>query len=215
MAKNAGSVTLRAAQHLNDSSQLVYTSAILLPFVNMALEELEEELQVYNVDPLRVESITILVAIGDTVLTQMPTDYIEAVALYERLQGSSDAWMPVRETDWVDVNLTESETILNWASRGGQIRITPPIGDREVQLKYLKGLTEATSTGTALDIAGSLRFLGLVTARNAARDLGNSINKANSYEPDIQRAKDRLVRRLENEQQALGVRRRPYTGRRR
>lgn len=182
----------------------------------MALEELEEELDVYDVAPLRNESIIILVAIGDTILTQMPTDYIEAVALFERVQGSSDYWTEVRETDWVDANLNNvSDMILNWAPRGGQIRITPPKSPREVQLKYLKGLTEAVSTGTTLDITGTLRFLGLVTARNAARDAGNSITKANSYERDISKAKDSLVRRLSNEQQGLGVRRRPYQGRRR
>lgn len=215
MPKTAGSVTLRAATHLNDPSQLVYTSTVLLPFVNMALEELEEELDVYEVAPLKNESITITVAQGDTVLTQMPTDYIEAVALFERSQGSSDDWMEVRETNWIDVNLDESDRILNWAPRGGQIRITPPVSAREVQLKYLKGLTEATSVGVTLDIVGSLRFLGLVTARNAARDAGNSKSKADSYADDIRKAKDSLVRRLSNEGQGIGVRRRPYLGRRR
>lgn len=215
MPKTAGSVTLRAAQHLNDSSQLVYTSTILLPFVNMALEELEEELDVYDVNPLRNESIVIDVAQGDTVLTQMPTDYVEAVALFERADGSSDNWVEVKETDWVDVNLDESTTILNWAPRGGQIRITPPTQAREVMLKYLKGLTEATAVGTTLDIGGSLRFLGLATARAAARDLGNSVTKAASYDKDIAKAKDMLVRRLSNEGQGIGVRRRPFTGRNR
>lgn len=210
----AGSVILRAAVHLNDPNQLVYTTAVLLPFCNMALEELTEELGVYNVAPLRDESIVIEADIADTVLAQMPADYVEAISLFERIRGGTDLqWREVKEVPWVDKTITQSSEIIQWASRGANIEITAPTTDRDVMLRYIRSTVAITGTSTALDLAQSITFLGLVTARNAATDAGNSVSKGNSFETRINRSRDRLVRRLQGEQQGMGVRRRAYSGR--
>lgn len=216
MPSTAGTVITRAAAHLNDPSQLSYTTAVLLPFLNMAIDELGEELGVYELSPLKKDSITILIDSGDVQLDEMPVDFVEAIRLLERAQGSSDRWREVTEVAEIDDNFSvdTSTEILQWTIRNTTIRINPPSSDREVQLEYIHGLTEAGSADTAIDIEISRRFLALVTARNAARDLGNAPNKAASFEPDIDRARDRLTRRLQkNSQSTMGVRRRPYTGR--
>jgi len=212
----AGSIMMRAATHLNDINQLVYDNVVLLPMLNNALDELEEELSVYEVTPLRRDSIIILVPQGSLELPQMPIDFVEAIALHERRMGSTDLWTQVKESVVIDANrsINPIDSVVQWTVRATEIAINPPSTDREVMLQYITGLTPITQDDITIDIEQSRRFLALVTARNAARDLGNSITKANSFEIDIARARDRLTRRLQKQtQHGMGTRRRPYAGR--
>ena len=212
-----GSIMARAAAHLNDINQLVYDNVILLPMLVNALDELDEELSVHEVTPLRRESVIILVPPGSLELPQMPTDFVEAIALHERAMGSSGLWVQVKESVVIDANRSVNpvDSIVQWTVRGPEIAINPPTTDREAMLQYIGGLTEPTQDDITIDIEQSRRFLALTTARNAARDLGNSITKANSFEIDIARARDRLTRRLQKQVQAgMGTRRKPYVGRR-
>lgn len=214
MPPTAGSVCLRAAMHLNDSSQLVYTTPVLIPYLAMAVDELEEELAVFEVTMMRKNSITIEVAAGALLLAQYPADYVEAIRMFERADGSSTDWMDVKEVLKVDQNYDTAQGIEYWSAENGLIRINPPTSARDVYLEYIAMMTEPTTSATAIDIPASRRFLGLVTARNAARDAGNSKTKADMFKEDIDRSRDRIVRRFQkNIQHVSGVRRRPYRGR--
>ena len=208
----SGTVMARAAAHLNDINQLSYTSEVLLPMFNMALDEVNEELGVFELAPLKQDSIVIEVPIGSNIIPQMPVDFVESISLSERPNGGGE-WIEVPEVLNIDKNLLYSDSIVQWTIRNTEIYINPPTSDREVILDYIRGLSEADDENTLIDIEASRRLLALLTARNAARDLGNSPSKAASYEADIGRARDRLVRRLQkNVQDTLGVRRLPYVG---
>lgn len=217
MPSTAGTVMTRAASHLNDSAQIVYTSAVLLPYFNSALDELEQELAVFELTPLKIDSAEISVEIGDLSLDAMPTDFVEAISLVERPLNSDGLWVEVKEVSDIDNNLIAqpAEAVIQWTIRNTSILINPPSSDREVILKYVKGLTTASGAATIVDIETSRHFLALVTARNTATDNGNSPSKGATFEDRITRARDRLIRRLQKENQSvMGVRRRPYTGRR-
>lgn len=213
MASTSGSVMLRAAAHLNDADQLVYTSDILLPYFNMAIDELQEELAVYEIGEIKKTSVIILVPTGSKTLPQVPADFLESVSLIERRQGTQGDWTSVTEVRAIDPGLS-NEAILQWAERFSTIEINAPTSPRETLLEYIAAMTIAQGEDNLLDIESSRRFLALLTARNTARDAGNSATKAATYEPDIGRARDRLTRRLQKKSQnVMGVRRRPYRGR--
>lgn len=204
---------LRAAAHLNDANQLVYTSDILLPMFNMALDELQEELAIYEIGEIKKTSIIILVPTGSKIIPQLPVDFLESISLIERRGGSEDEWLRVTEVRAIDPAL-DQPGVLQWAERMSLIEINPPSTNREVMLEYIASMSVAQGDDNALDIESSRRYLSLLTARNAARDLGNSMSKAQTYEPDIGRARDRLTRRLQKKSQnVMGVRRRPFRGR--
>lgn len=216
MASTSGSIMMRAAAHLNDINQLVYNSDVLLPMLNMAIDELQEELGVFEIGEMKRESIIILVGAGDTSLLQMPLDFLEAISILERARGSQDQWREVDQVVAIDPNLstTRVDTVQQWIERSDRIEINPPSRDREVLLDYVASMTIAEGEDGPINIESSRRLLALLTARNAARDLGNSRTKADTYEPDIGRARDRLIRRLQKKSQdVMGVRRLPYQGR--
>jgi hypothetical protein len=205
----------RAAAHLNDANQLVYTSTVLLPFFNMAVDELEGELGIYDLTPMKRESLVINVPANSNSLPSLPIDFVEAVELLERNAGSTDDWLTVNEVKDINPNNRTSDNINEWTIRGSSIFINPPTIARDTYLRYIAGLQQATGTGTVIDVESSRAFLALVTARNTARDLGNAPTKADSYSGAIALAKDRLIRRLQlNTQTVSGVRRLPYRGRR-
>jgi len=153
MASTAGSVMLRASAHLNDVNQLVYDTETLLPFFQMALDELDEELAVWEIPLLNKESIIILVPSGSLLLPEMPVDYVESISIVERIQGSTDRWNYVREASDINPNLKVSpaDGIIQWAFRSNQIYINPPISAREVLLNYVSGLVPVTDEGTGID----------------------------------------------------------------
>lgn len=214
MPSTAGSVITRAAAHLNDVNQLTYTTGVLLPFYNSALDELDGELAVHEVTPLITDSITIDVDIDDTELAQMPVDFVDAISLLERPRDSDQDWIEVKEKKEIDLNIRTSDSILQWCLRNATIEINPPQTDREILLRYIRGLTTASSGSTAVDIEVTRHYLALLTARNAALDLGNSAAKGSMFDNRIALAKDRCIRRLQKSNQSVaGVRRRPYTGR--
>lgn len=217
MPVSSGSILLRAAVHLNDPSQSVYTAAILLPFLNMALDELSEEMAVYELSPLIQDSISLPVAINTEEITALPVDFVETIGLAERPQGStSTQWVEIFEVDQIDPNLAvnKNAAIVEWATRNNQILINPPTSAREVLLTYLRGLAEADGSNN-IDIDITRNFLSLVTARNAATDAGNSPSKGSMFENRINQARDRFIRRMQKNTQSLkGVRRLPYHGRR-
>ena len=213
MASTSGSVMQRASAHLNDANQLVYNVGTLLPYFNMALDELQEEIGVHAIVELTKTSVIILVNSDSLTLPELPLDFVEAISLIERQQGSSDSWREVTEVRAIDPNW-KSTSVDQWTERASSILINAPSTGREVLLEYVAALDIAEGEDGPINIETSRRLLALYTARNAARDAGNSATKAATYESDISRARDRLIRRLQNKsQEMMGTRRRPYTGR--
>lgn len=205
----------QAAVLLNDASQAFWTDAVLLPCLTKANEELEQEFDINEI-PLLSEKQTPVtsVEIGDTELDEYPVDLVEPLVLYERALSSSDNWVEVREVAWVDPNLTECNEIVQWAFRDNKIYINPPQTDREIYLDYRRKLTPITTTGSTIEIPQAKTFLAQRTAQIAAKELGNNTTKALAMQPDVDRALDRLIRRLSKNKQGIGgARRRPYRGR--
>ena len=204
---------MRASAHLNDANQLVYNSGILLPYFNMALDELQEELGVHEIVEMHKESVIVIVNPNDVTIPQMPLDFMEAISLIERAQGSQDSWGQVFEVAAIDPSL-KSTSVQQWTERASSIQINPPSTGREIVLEYVASMDIAEGEDGPINIETSRRLLALLTARNAARDAGNSASKANTYESDIGRARDRLIRRLQKKSmEIMGTRRRPFTGR--
>ena len=70
----------------------------------MALDELEGELGIYDLTPMKRESLTISVPIGSNSLPSLPLDFIESVELLERPGGSSQDWATISEVKDLNPN---------------------------------------------------------------------------------------------------------------
>lgn len=213
----AQDVTQHAAKvYLNDAAQALFTDAVLLPHVKQAALEFESHCRVNEIPVEFRVAITISVEIGDTELDEYPVDFIEPIDLKERALGSSDRWSNnITEVDDVDPNANYYNSINQWAFRNNKIYINPPLADREVRLTYIGSLTSVTATGSTIDLSESLSFLAARTAQLAAKFNGNNVTKANEMQPDVDEARDLLVRGLVKNNQTAGAGRRMAYKRRR
>lgn len=212
----ASDITQHAAKaFLNDADQALWTDSVLLPYLSQAVLELS---QLYRLNEIPTElrvGVTILVAIGDTSLSQLPVDMIEPISLKERTQGSTDYWSDnIDEVDDVDPTILTSQSIVQWAYRNEQIYINPPTTAREVRLLYMGDLTAISSTGSTIDDDNTKPYLAARTAQLAIKNGGNNPTKAEELNTDVEMNLDILISAsVKNNQNSGSARRRPYKGR--
>lgn len=211
----AADITQHSAKaFLNDASQVLWTDAILLPYLSQAVLELSQHYRLNGIVTEVKVGITILVTIGDTYLAQLPTDLIEPLNLRERVQASTDDWSDnLDEVDDVDPNLDNEQSVVEWCWRNNQIYINPPLSAREVRLQYLGDLTAIANTGSTIDDDNSKAYLAARTAQLAAKNGGNNPVKANELDVDVMSNLDILLgANIKNMQRSHAARRRPYKG---
>src|SRR5437762_1794434 len=89
---------------LNDQDDAVYHDAILLPYLNMALQELQEIFELNSIPATELTSDVITVVagkteIGFTTTPKLPTDLVEIQQIYESMTGQNN-WTPVVRRDY-------------------------------------------------------------------------------------------------------------------
>lgn len=209
----AATVLAQSAVLLNDPAQSTWTNTVLLPCLTKAGEELEQHFEVNEIPIQKQVSIVIEVTTADTELAQLPTDMVEPIHLWERTDDSTEDWIKVREVEFIDMNMNDTNQIVQWAYRNGKIYINSPTTDREVKLDYVRSMTALDSTGATVEVQQAKNFLAARTAQIAAANIGNNPSKAASLEEDVTTCLDRLIRRmLKNKQGVGGARRIGYKG---
>lgn len=98
-----------------------------------------------------------------------------------------------------------------WEWTGDEIKFVGATGDREILLRYLKGLPEITSENTNLPIVGAKRYLSLKTAAEAADDVGQNRARSDRLETKAEFELNRFISIRVKLNQDTSVRRRGYT----
>lgn len=212
----ASDVTSHAAKaFLNDAAQALWTDAILLPYLAQAALELESHFRVNEI-PVQVRvGVTLEAEAADTEFDEYPVDFIEPISIKERLNDTTIWSEDIEEVDDVDPNATLFDGIVMWCFRNNKIYFNPPLTAREVRLLYIGSITAIASTGSTIDLTTSKSFLAARTAQLAAKNGGNNPTKADALQPDVDEARDLLVRGLVKNNQTAGAgRRKAYKGHR-
>ncbi len=208
----AAEVADLVAAKLNDPSQGVYTDAVLLPFFNIANNELQILLELNNIPWLKEKSTTIDVDADDTEI-DTPSDFIEPIQVWERIRDSTSEndWFPVKEEAWIPEG-EQLETIQYYCWQNAQLLINSPSLDREVKLYYRRTLTPFANINVSLEIADSQVWMAERIAQMIESDVMNSPSKALLRDPKVREAEQKFITKLLKNSQGLGVRRRPYRG---
>jgi len=172
---NASAAFLEAQALLNDVAKQYFTDAVLLPSLQKAHRELQVLLWENGLPVIKEVTSVIDIAANATSLGgSLPSNILEPKALQERPDGSTseDDWTDVSETDNLP-RIEPTTRIQYWAWREETIEFIAPTTDREVKLRYLKGLTVPTSASNPIGLIFGELYLGPRTAAIAVQNVGN------------------------------------------
>jgi hypothetical protein len=223
-ALTAGQVMDRAAALMNDVDKTVYTYAAQLPYLNMAIDELQEILQENNMSPTNSTATFITVTAGvekivpvtDTTipaLPQYPYDLVEIRNLGERLSGNDeDAFVNMNRKDFLNVRVPTS-SLIDWEWNNNEIRFYEggATTDREIKLDYIRQAIQLAQNSVAvIGAIGARSYLSFKTASFAARFVGENPTRADELSGLADGALDRLLGIGAKGRQATYTRRRPF-----
>lgn len=201
----AAAVMDKSASLMNDSVKAVYTYDAQLPYLQMALDELVEFMQLNNIPVTDETSDVIQIPTGTTVVNPIqgygdntppnyPANLVQIQQIWERLSGSSGPFVP-----------------LTWTWQDQRIKFTSTTNNREIKLDYIKSVfPDPLVEQSPIGIINAKAFLYFRTASLCALFIGENPSRANELNGFAILAVDRLTGIETKGKQGMGVRRRPF-----
>jgi hypothetical protein len=212
MAVVAGSVMLVVKTALlNDPNGAIYPDVAMFPCMNKAYHELQTKMTRMGIPVTKeVTSPPILVPAGTTRLGDgalLPPDLILPVWLGERTPGSTQRYIDMSERNW-EPNLNPSTNLIYWVWREDEIKFVGATNDRELLVRYKKGLGNITNANSPVLIINCEVWLAQRTAAIAAITIGSNPSRAKALNDDLVIIWDDFCGTLVHKNQSRPVRRR-------
>ena len=213
------------ASLMNDTAQTSYTDVAVLPYLNMALRNLQEEFEANNIPVTNQTSIAISVPVGVTVirfpvpgqeeaLPELPVDLVEIQRLWESPYGLSQ-WIPMTKREFIP-HYVESEVInqfLIWAWINQEIRLPLSNAINDVKIDYISSMFR-TIAESQLQINFPFinihSYLSFKTAALCSRYIGENSTRADGLDGEAIVALNRSMGISTKGRQAITTRRRPF-----
>lgn len=218
-----GNILDASAALLNDVSKTVYTNAIQMPYVNMALRELQELFELNNVPVTDTVSAEVEVLAGvdhigfsptppivDT--PYLPNDLIEPKVVWER-EHDVNPYTPMTRLDYLPryQEGVEYNQFLYFTWQANELRFLPANQDNDIKLDYTRSLfPTVTVVGDTIPVVNAQSFLQYRTAALCAEFLGENQTRAGELNGFAALSMDRAVGIATKGRQAINIRHRPF-----
>lgn len=210
----------RSAALMNDPAKTDYTYLAQLPYLNMAIDELVENLEESNSSPTNQTSAIITLPVGKNKITPLehvdtphyPIDLVEIQEVGERAAGSNDLFIQLGRREFLQV-LPANQSLLYWNWEDQIIKFNPngALGIREVQLKYVRqAIALATSELSIIGTINARSFLGYKTAALCSMFIGEDKVRAEVLDDQAGKALDRITNISNKGKQQIMTRHRPF-----
>jgi len=210
MAYTAQDPVTEAKALLNDPNGHIYPDDRVLPLLQKAYRELQQKFMLNGVVVLKEVSADIPVTAGTVLLgdgSGLPSDFVSPIELEERSLNSSELFQSMKQLDW-EPNAHQGPSLHVWNFREEEIKFLGATSDREIRLKYYKGLTRITSLSTPIPVIGAVTFLAARTAAIAAYVIGENGPRSEALNGDAGMALHELLAMHVKQRQSLPIRRR-------
>ena len=215
----ASTVMNISAALMNDSAREVYSYTVQVPYLQMALQELQEEFELNSIPVTENVSAVINMPAGSEVIVYngigvpaLPTDMVEPLQLWERQEGI-DPWVPMTRRDFLphDLEGVETNQFIYWAWQSNEIRVLPANQDNDIKIDYIRQLfTTITDQNAQINVINARTFLEYRTAGLMAEFIERNITSANSLNAVALLARDRVLGIGSKGKQNIQSRRRPF-----
>lgn len=208
-----------AASLLNDTARSIFTYSAQMPYLNIALDELQEECELNNVPVTNkmVVPITIKAGIngigGGNGRPDLPPNFVEPMELYERTSGSQYSFILMRRTEFLPVDQVPTAYLIYWQYEGEVINFIPngATGDVDIELHYIKSIFKKIADSTdAINMINAKTFLTYRTAALCAEFIGENKSRADDLNTGAGLALARALGISTKGRQAIFTRRKPF-----
>ena len=220
----SGQVMDKAAARLNDVNRSIYSYTVQLPFLNIALAELQELYEVNNV-PVTDQTSAIIqvdaavqgiveVSYNDGVASPpfLPDDLIEIKVLWESPRNLNQ-WTAMNKLDFLPPYQygTQISSFVNYQWATNQLKMIAANADNDVKMDYIRSLfLDVVDENTDLLVVNSASFLWNRTASLIANDIEENTQRSSYLYADALNGLDRSLSITTKGRQRITTRRRPF-----
>lgn len=200
-----------AASLQNDTAKTIYTYTVQIPYLNMAMAELQEVFEQHNVPATNdTTSSPITVNVGTTTIT-LPTDLVEIQQLHERLFNSNDDYTPMTRRDFLPKTTVITSDLCYWQYNGQVVSFIGANTARQVLVDYVQSLfVPITAPSDTITLINSKTFLAYRTAGLCSQFVGENQDRADNLNQFAILALDRALGINIKGTQSISTRRRPF-----
>jgi hypothetical protein len=209
-----------AASDMNDTAQTTYDNVALLPYFNMAVEEMFQRMQENNIPITNQNSAQITIPAGTTVVSftttpPLPTDLIDIEQIWESNDGGG-GWSPLHRTYKINPNIATGSGVILFGQfqwMGDRIVVPESNSDIVIQIDYIRrNVTIPILIGTVNDPidTNALLFLAHKTAALAAALVAQDETRATVLADLAEGAIERELNIPTKGNQQIATRRRPF-----
>ena len=219
----AGTVMDIAASLMNDTAKTTYTYAAQVPYLNLALQELEEIFQLHNVPVTQNVSAVIQInslvteitydAAGTPTNPALPTDMVEPDRLWERARGI-DPFVPMTPKGYLphylEGVLTSQFIYYSWQTQ--KIKVLPANRDNDIKIDYIRQLfgTPVVNESSIINVVNAKTFLEYRTAGLMSEFIERNMTSAQGHNNYAVLALERATGINVKGTQNIMTRRRPF-----
>jgi hypothetical protein len=214
----AATVMDKSAVYLNDPSKTRYTYEKQIPFLNGALQELQEFFELNEVPVTATVSAVIQVDAGVDYIgfsntdPKLPDDLIEPSVLWERTRDI-DPYVPMTAVDVLPRYMEgiEISQFIYYVWQTQRIKFFASNADNDIKMDYIRNLfTPVTKSADSIFIINAQSFLEFRNAGLCARFLGENPSRADSLDNDASLSLDRALGISTKGRQNITTRHRPF-----
>ena len=215
----AGTVMDMAASLMNDPIKSQYTYAAQIPYLNMALQELQEYFELNSIPVTENTSAVITCPAGTSEIVYngvgvptLPSDMVEPQQLWERATGI-DPYIPMTKRDYLPHGLEgiQNAQFIYFTWQDQKIKVLPATASNDIKIDYIKQLfTPVTSSGSLINVINAQSYLEYRTAALLAEFIERNKTSSDSMNSYAVLAMDRATGISSKGKQSIMTRRRPF-----
>jgi len=209
----------RVASLMNDSDRAVYTYTVVLPFLNMAIDELHDLLQ-DGMSPMTNTAGYVTLTAGQFMITPQenpigphyPGDLLEIRALWERQAGATGTFTLMIHRDTINPR-SATTSLLEWYWEDQIIKFNAngATSSREIKLEYIRdAIPHVLNENSIISVIGVTQLLAYKTASMCAKYIGENYMRSESLAKDAEECEDHLLGIDSKAKQNITTRRRPF-----
>lgn len=208
-----------AAAAMNDVDKTTYTYDVQIPYLKLAMQELQEVFELNSLAVTEQSSRAIPVPNGTEAIefnavgaTRLPDNLIEPQQLWERF-ANSYPWTPMVRKEFIPHDLAgvAANMWTYWVWQSNKILLLPSNGDNEIKIDYVGSLfPKYVRTDTILPVQNGIGYLAYKTAELMSDMIEHNQSRAQTNGNRALASLDRISGITIKSKQQIVARRRPF-----